>query len=149
MIIKVWGSIIIIIFCLSSFFKGCTLSIQKFPGQGSNRRCCCWPLPERATATPDPSHICDLHHSSQQYQFLNSLSKARDWIYILMDTGQILNPLSHIGNSTISFFQLCPRHVEVPRPRIKPTHNSDLSHSSDTTGSLTRCASRELLCTLF
>ena len=30
------------------------------------------------TATGDPSHICDLHHSSQQRQILNSLSEARD-----------------------------------------------------------------------
>ena len=32
-----------------------------------------------ATATPDPSYICDLHHSSQQHEILNPLSKARDW----------------------------------------------------------------------
>ena len=31
-----------------------------------------------ATATLDPSHICDLHHSSRQCQILNPLSKARD-----------------------------------------------------------------------
>ena len=31
-----------------------------------------------ATATWDLSHICDLHHSSWQYQILNPLSKARD-----------------------------------------------------------------------
>ena len=31
-----------------------------------------------ATATPDPSRICNLHHSSQQCQILNSLSEARD-----------------------------------------------------------------------
>ena len=28
--------------------------------------------------TPDPSHVFDLHHSSQQRQLLNPLSKARD-----------------------------------------------------------------------
>ena len=31
-----------------------------------------------ATATSDPSHICDLHHSSRQHQVLNPLSEARD-----------------------------------------------------------------------
>ena len=31
-----------------------------------------------ATATQDLSHICDLHHSSQQRRILNPLSKARD-----------------------------------------------------------------------
>ena len=32
----------------------------------------------RATAMPNPSHICDRHHSSQQRQKLNLLSEARD-----------------------------------------------------------------------
>ena len=31
-----------------------------------------------AIATPDPSHIFDLHHSSQQYWTLDPLSEARD-----------------------------------------------------------------------
>ena len=31
-----------------------------------------------ATATQDPSSICDLHHSSQQHWILNPLSKTRD-----------------------------------------------------------------------
>ena len=35
----------------------------------------------RATAMPDPSHVCDLHHNSWQRQILkilNWLSEARD-----------------------------------------------------------------------
>ena len=39
-----------------------------------------------ATATQDPSHICDLHHSSQQRQKLNPLSEARD------QTGNLMVP---------------------------------------------------------
>ena len=35
-------------------------------------------LPVYATATADLSHICDLHHSSQQCGVLNPLNKARD-----------------------------------------------------------------------
>ena len=31
-----------------------------------------------ALATPDPSRVCDLHHSSGQCQLLNPLSEARD-----------------------------------------------------------------------
>ena len=31
-----------------------------------------------ATATEDPSHVCNLHHSSQQHWILSPLSKARD-----------------------------------------------------------------------
>ena len=54
-----------------------------------------------ATATQDPGHICDLHHSSQQCQILNPLSKARDQTCVLMDTSGVHNPLSHNGNSRV------------------------------------------------
>ena len=40
------------------------------------------------TATPDLSHICDLHHSSPQHQILTPLSQARDQTSILRDTSQ-------------------------------------------------------------
>ena len=40
-----------------------------------------------ATATPDPSLVCDhLHHSSRKRGILNPLSEARDRTHILMDT---------------------------------------------------------------
>ena len=42
-----------------------------------------------ATAMQDPSHICDLHHSSQQHWIFNPLSRAMDQTHILMDTSQI------------------------------------------------------------
>ena len=42
-----------------------------------------------ATATSDPSHACDLHHSSQQHQILNPLSKARDRTLNLMIPSRI------------------------------------------------------------
>ena len=42
-----------------------------------------------ATATQDPSHICDLHHSSWQCVILDPLSGARDWARLLMDTSQV------------------------------------------------------------
>ena len=52
-----------------------------------------------ATATPDLSHICDQHHSSQQHRILNPQSKGqgsnpRPYGYLL---GLLL--LSHDGNS--------------------------------------------------
>ena len=31
-----------------------------------------------AIATPDLSHICNLHHSSRKHQILNPVSKDRD-----------------------------------------------------------------------
>ena len=44
-----------------------------------------------AIALPDLSHICDLHHSSQQRQIPNPLSKATDRTRILMDASQIVS----------------------------------------------------------
>ena len=42
------------------------------------------PAYARATAPQDPSHVFDLHHSSQQRQIPNPLSEARDRTRILM-----------------------------------------------------------------
>ena len=39
----------------------------------------------------NPSHVCDLCHSSWQCQILNLLSKARDQTHILMDNSGVLN----------------------------------------------------------
>ena len=51
------------------------------------------PAYTRVTATQDPSHVCDLHHSvhhsSQQRQILNPLSKARDRTCNLMVPSRI------------------------------------------------------------
>ena len=41
-----------------------------------------------ATATQDPSGVCNLHHISWQRWILNSLNKARDQTHILMDISQ-------------------------------------------------------------
>ena len=48
-------------------------------------------LPAYATATaiPDPSCVCDLHHSSWQYRILNPLTKARDQTHNLMVPSRI------------------------------------------------------------
>ena len=42
-----------------------------------------------ATAMPDLSRVCDLHHSSRQHQILNPLSEVRDQICILMDPKRV------------------------------------------------------------
>ena len=52
-----------------------------------------------ATAAPDLSCICDLCCSLWQHWILNSLGKTREQTCILMDTTQVLNPLSHSRNS--------------------------------------------------
>ena len=54
-----------------------------------------------ATAMWDPSRFCDLHHSSQQHWILNLLNEAKDRTCVLMNTSQVLNPLSHSGNSLV------------------------------------------------
>ena len=43
----------------------------------------------RATATPDPSRVCNLHHSLWQCRIPNPLSEARDQAYNLMVPGPI------------------------------------------------------------
>ena len=80
---------IFILFHLISLFvfQGRTHGIWRFPDQGSNWNCSHWP-------TPQP----------QQRWILNSLSKARDPSYSLMDTQSDSFPLSHDGNSRCVFF---------------------------------------------
>ena len=53
-----------------------------------------------ATATPNPSHICNLHHSSWQCWIPNPLSKARHQTFVLMDTNRVCQPLIHYGNAS-------------------------------------------------
>ena len=48
------------------------------------------PAYARATATWDPSCVCNLHHSSQQRRILSPLSKVRDRTHNLMVPSQIL-----------------------------------------------------------
>ena len=43
----------------------------------------------RATAIPDLSHICDLHHNAWQHKILNPLIEARDRTHNLMVPSQI------------------------------------------------------------
>ena len=52
-----------------------------------------------ATAMWHPNQVCDLNQSSSQHRILNSLSENRNQTHILIDTSQVLNPLSHDGNS--------------------------------------------------
>ena len=70
------------------------------------------PAYARATATPDPSHVCDLHHSSRQHQILNPLSEARDltcnlmvpsWIRFLCPTMGTPYNLFFWGYSSVNF----------------------------------------------
>ena len=66
-----------------------------------------------ATATWDPRHIYDLHCSPWQCQILNPLSGARHQTCILMDTSQVLNLLSHNGNSWAATLFLASTKLEL------------------------------------
>ena len=55
------------------------------------------------TATPDPSCICHLHHSSQQHRILNPLSKARDRTRNVMVPSHICFCCSTMGTPVLKF----------------------------------------------
>ena len=67
-----------------------------------------------ATATPEPSHICELYHSYWQHQILNPLSEARHRTCTLMDTSPVhyscatrappMNLISNMLNFQVDFF---------------------------------------------
>ena len=71
------------------FFSGPHLWHLEVPRLGVNRSCSCQLADVTATATTDPSRVCNLHHSSQQCQILNPGSEARDQTRVLMDSSQI------------------------------------------------------------
>ena len=58
-----------------------------------------------ATASQEPSPICDLYHSSQQCWILNPLSESRDRNCVLMDARRVCHLLSHNGNSNLVSLQ--------------------------------------------
>ena len=66
-------------------FLGPYLQHMEVPGLGIELEL---PMHTYATATamPDPSHVCDLHHSLQQCWILNLLSEFRDQTCSLTDT---------------------------------------------------------------
>ena len=100
-IVAVIFNLIIFFFFLSFFchFLGLLPQLMEVPRLGVESEL----LPlvyARATATWDPSGVCDLRHSSWQLQILNPLSKARDGTHNLMIPSWICEPLSHDGNSS-------------------------------------------------
>ena len=81
-----------------------------------------------ATATLDPSRVCDLHHSSRQWQTPNTLSEARDRTRILMDTrwatmGMPIFILQVRNWGSVSQRSQFPTQAVLLRVRV-PTHKS-------------------------
>ena len=55
------------------------------------------------TATPDLSHVCELHHSSWQHRILNPPREARDRIHVLMGTSQVHYHWASTGIPAVGF----------------------------------------------
>ena len=68
-----------------------------------------------ATATWDPSCVCDLHHSSQQCQIFNTLSEARDGTYNLMVPSQVRFPCATMGTPGPICFVGRPSSISIYR----------------------------------
>ena len=72
-----------------------------------------------ATAMQDPSHICNLHHSSQKRRILNPLSEARDQICHLMVPSPIRFRCAMTGTADFLIFKvtkitsILPSHFEA------------------------------------
>ena len=63
-----------------------------------------------ATATQDPSRLCNLHLSSWQRRILSPLSKTRDWTCVLMDTSWVHYPWSTVGTPDYPRLLTLPHH---------------------------------------
>ena len=66
-----------------------------------------------ATATPDLSRVCNLHHSSQQLWILNPLRKARDQTCILMGPSWICFCYSTMGTPPAVFSPFFSYYIDV------------------------------------
>ena len=77
------------------------------------------PAYARATATRDPSRICNLYHSSRQRRIGNPLSKGRDRTRNLMVPSRICQPLRHDGNSSQTFLKSLPCLSVSTSPLLK------------------------------
>ena len=71
-----------------------------------------WPAYATATATRDPSHVCDLYHSSRQCWILNPLSEARDPTHVLMDTSWVWYHWTTMGTLKFAFFD-CNMRITI------------------------------------
>ena len=58
-----------------------------------------------ATATQDPSCVCDLHHSSWQHQILDPLSEPRNQTCVLMNASQICFHSTTMGTPNLFLFK--------------------------------------------
>ena len=91
-----------ILVVLNFFFRAALAAHQSSQARGWIRAAAA--IYATATATPDPSRICNLYHSSQQCWILNPLREARDRTHILMGTSRVYDLLNHNRNSQQFYF---------------------------------------------
>ena len=82
----IWPHGGLLFFCL---FRATTAVYRGSQARGLIRTAAAGLYHSHSTATWDPSHVFDLHHSLCQHQILNPLSKARDRTHVLMDTSWV------------------------------------------------------------
>ena len=80
-----------------------------------------------ATAMPDPSCICDLHHSSWQHQILNPLSDAWDQTRNLMFPSRICFCCATMGTPVSDY---C--YSDLPQ-QLDPDNHKDASRERELT----------------
>ena len=93
-----------------------------------------------ATAMPDPSRVCDLHHSSW-CRILNPLNEARYWPRVLRGTSQIHYHWATMAtpHQAFFFFGYTQGIWKFLGQRSNPSHCCDLCSSCGNAGSLTYC----------
>ena len=97
--------------CLSSYFiylfiylgGSHTCGIWKFLAKGKNWSCNCQHMPQ--PQQQDLSLICNLCHSSWQYQILNPPREARDCTYVIMNTSCVCNLWAAMETPLSSYFK--------------------------------------------
>ena len=79
---------LMLFFFFFSLFRAAPMAFGSFQARGRIRTAAA-SLYHKATATRDPSLVCNLHHSLRQRWVLNPLSKARDQTCIFVDTSWV------------------------------------------------------------
>ena len=57
-----------------------------------------------AASSADLSYVCNLHHSWWQCRILNSLTRAKNWTRVLMDTSQVCFHCTTMGTPRVHFY---------------------------------------------
>ena len=87
-LVKSFSHLVTLCFFVVLFFRAALAGYEGSQARGQIGAVAA-PAYTTGTAMPDPSCVCDLHHSLQQRWILNPLSEAKDWTCMLIDPSQI------------------------------------------------------------